>query len=281
MATILMSSTHDDRNFCVLLFGWFCNEKSDLEAVAYMKIKQLTLELEADSAKEVFPIEKIKNEFTHSKTEKYEMYKFFKCALHFSKDALHFIGDWVKICSTAKSKVQAEFKDLNFAEQCTKSEMVLVSRYEKASSTLSNGNRLFGSITAFIFPLSKYWFSFVNVEPVEVTTNRKPGGVTAPVRTTTLPPSFTTFAAFSPCPAPTKITIISLSTVKFFFDLIIINLTACLVTLLLHWELCMDSAVLNNSVLTTLMRSYNNISTSTCSRQSKRSIAENKLTGAT
>ncbi|GKC69213.1 carbonic anhydrase 2-like protein [Tanacetum coccineum] len=113
------------RNFCVLLFGWFCNEKSDLEAVAYMKIKQLTLELEADSAKEVFPIEKIKNEFTHSKTEKYEMYKFFKCALHFSNDALHFIGDWVKICSTAKSKVQAEFKDLNFAEQCTKSEMAV------------------------------------------------------------------------------------------------------------------------------------------------------------
>ncbi|GKA50173.1 carbonic anhydrase 2-like protein [Tanacetum coccineum] len=88
MATILMSSTHDDSNFCVLLFGWFCNEKSNLEAVAYTKLKQLTLDLEAHSAKEVSD----------------------------------FIGDWVKICSTAKSKVQAEFKDLNFAEQCTKSE---------------------------------------------------------------------------------------------------------------------------------------------------------------
>ncbi|GJS19077.1 carbonic anhydrase 2-like protein [Tanacetum coccineum] len=37
-----------------------------------------------------------------------------------------FIEDWVKICSTAKSKVQAEFKDLNFAEQCTKCEMEAV-----------------------------------------------------------------------------------------------------------------------------------------------------------
>ncbi|GKB92613.1 carbonic anhydrase [Tanacetum coccineum] len=49
------------------------SEKSDLEAVAYTKIKQLTLDLEADSAKEVFPIEKIKNGFTHFKTEKYEL----------------------------------------------------------------------------------------------------------------------------------------------------------------------------------------------------------------
>ncbi|GJY58281.1 2-methylene-furan-3-one reductase-like protein [Tanacetum coccineum] len=48
------------------------SEKSDLEAVAYTKIKQLALDLEADSAKEVFPIEKIKNGFTHFKTEKYD-----------------------------------------------------------------------------------------------------------------------------------------------------------------------------------------------------------------
>ncbi|GKE28188.1 carbonic anhydrase 2-like protein isoform X3, partial [Tanacetum coccineum] len=47
-------------------------EKSDLKAVAYTKIKQLTLDLEADSAKQVFPIEKIKNGFTHFKTEKYD-----------------------------------------------------------------------------------------------------------------------------------------------------------------------------------------------------------------
>ncbi|GKF16401.1 carbonic anhydrase 2-like protein [Tanacetum coccineum] len=37
-----------------------------------------------------------------------------------------FIEDWVKICSTAKSKVQAKFKDLNFAEQFTKCEMEAV-----------------------------------------------------------------------------------------------------------------------------------------------------------
>ncbi|GKB46994.1 putative reverse transcriptase domain-containing protein, partial [Tanacetum coccineum] len=132
-----------------------------LEAVAYMKIKQLTLDLEADSAKEVFPIEKIKNGFTHFKTEKYECvlihtykvqhfckydkshnnmhvtrmnYKSSSLSVHVTSQRnvqdesnLHvsdFIGDWVKICSTAKSKVQAEFKDLNFAEQCTKCEMV-------------------------------------------------------------------------------------------------------------------------------------------------------------
>ncbi|GJS89500.1 carbonic anhydrase 2 [Tanacetum coccineum] len=48
------------------------HEKSNLEAVAYTKIKQLTFDLEADSAKEVFPIKKIKNGFTHFKTEKYD-----------------------------------------------------------------------------------------------------------------------------------------------------------------------------------------------------------------
>ncbi|KAI3714206.1 hypothetical protein L1987_72802 [Smallanthus sonchifolius] len=37
-----------------------------------------------------------------------------------------FIEDWVKICSTAKTKVKAEFKDLEFAEQCTKCEMEAV-----------------------------------------------------------------------------------------------------------------------------------------------------------
>nr|GEW40556.1 carbonic anhydrase 2 [Tanacetum cinerariifolium] len=52
-------------NVAGLLLGWFCSEKIDLEVVAFMKIKQLTLDLEADSAKEVFPIEKIK-ERTHT-----------------------------------------------------------------------------------------------------------------------------------------------------------------------------------------------------------------------
>ncbi|GJZ61136.1 carbonic anhydrase 2 [Tanacetum coccineum] len=137
------------------------SEKSDLEAVAYTKIKQLTLDLEADSAKEVFPIEKIKNGFTHFKTEKYDKnpdlfgelskgqspkikYSGVGTAIEYA--VLHlkviqlqvtesstilymtsdFIEDWVKICSTAKSKVQAEFKDLNFAQQCTKCEMEAV-----------------------------------------------------------------------------------------------------------------------------------------------------------
>ncbi|GKA15274.1 carbonic anhydrase 2-like protein [Tanacetum coccineum] len=232
------------------------SEKSDFEAVAYTKIKQLTLDLEADSAKEVFPIEKIKNGFTHFKIEKYDknpdlfgelskgqspkvmsllslhlmmhisaknlyaVHGFFLLGfsslsitysrfpgeafmvrnitsmvppydkikysvvgaaieyavlhlknlclwvklwssggVHFSNQTqllwgglkgpclsrtmgVHllqvtelstilymtsdFIEDWVKICSTAKSKVQAEFKDLNFAEQCTKCEMEAV-----------------------------------------------------------------------------------------------------------------------------------------------------------
>ncbi|PWA66131.1 Carbonic anhydrase [Artemisia annua] len=188
------------------------SEKSDLEAVAYTKIKQLTLDLEADSAKEVIPIEKIKNGFTHFKTEKYDKnpdlfgelskgqspkFMVFSCSdsrvcpshildfqpgeafmvrniasmvppydktkysgvgaaieyavLHLKVEYIlvighsccggikglmsipddgttssDFIEDWVKICSTAKSKVQAEFKDLNFAEQCTKCEMEAV-----------------------------------------------------------------------------------------------------------------------------------------------------------
>ncbi|KAK1437824.1 hypothetical protein QVD17_03622 [Tagetes erecta] len=37
-----------------------------------------------------------------------------------------FIEDWVKICSSAKNKVKAEFKDLDPAEQCTKVEMEAV-----------------------------------------------------------------------------------------------------------------------------------------------------------
>lgn len=188
------------------------SEKRELEAVAYTKIKQLTLDLEADSAKEVFPIEKIKNGFTQFKTEKYDKnpdlfgelckgqspkFMVFSCSdsrvcpshildfqpgeafivrniasmvppydkikysgvgaaieyavLHLKVEYIlvighsccggikglmsipddgttssDFIEDWVKICSTAKSKVQGEFKDLNFAEQCTKCEMEAV-----------------------------------------------------------------------------------------------------------------------------------------------------------
>lgn len=41
-----------------------------------------------------------------------------------------FIEDWVNICSTAKSKVKAEFGDLDFAEQCTKCEMVRTFQYQ-------------------------------------------------------------------------------------------------------------------------------------------------------
>ncbi|KAD0572590.1 hypothetical protein E3N88_44043 [Mikania micrantha] len=37
-----------------------------------------------------------------------------------------FIEDWVKICSTAKSKVKEEFKDLDPTDQCTKCEMEAV-----------------------------------------------------------------------------------------------------------------------------------------------------------
>jgi hypothetical protein len=79
-----------------------------------------------------------------------------------------------------------------------------VSMYEKASTTWVNGNGPLGSITGFTFPLSKYGFSFLKTAPLEVTTNLKPGGVTAPVKATTLPPSFTTFTALSHCPVITE-----------------------------------------------------------------------------
>ncbi|CAK9183664.1 unnamed protein product [Ilex paraguariensis] len=71
---------------------------------------------------------------------------------------------------------------------------------EKASTTLENGNGPLESTTGFTFPLSKYGFSFSKTAPLEVTTNLKPGGVTAPVRTTTLPPSLIAFTALSHCP---------------------------------------------------------------------------------
>lgn len=48
--------------------------------------------------------------------------------------ASDFIEDWVKICSAAKSKVKAEFSDLDFAEQCTKC--------EKEAVNVSLGNLL-------------------------------------------------------------------------------------------------------------------------------------------
>ncbi|GJW39582.1 carbonic anhydrase 2-like protein [Tanacetum coccineum] len=68
-------SNSDGRNAFVFLKKPI-SEKSDLEAVAYTKIKQLMIDLEVDSAKEVFPIEKIKNGFTHFKTEKYDSWFF-------------------------------------------------------------------------------------------------------------------------------------------------------------------------------------------------------------
>ncbi|KAH6809581.1 beta carbonic anhydrase 4 [Perilla frutescens var. hirtella] len=45
-----------------------------------------------------------------------------------------FIEEWVNICKTAKAKVQAEFKDLDFSEQCT--------HLEKEAVNISLGNLL-------------------------------------------------------------------------------------------------------------------------------------------
>uniref|UniRef100_A0A0E0EL36 Uncharacterized protein n=1 Tax=Oryza meridionalis TaxID=40149 RepID=A0A0E0EL36_9ORYZ len=71
---------------------------------------------------------------------------------------------------------------------------------EKASTTWEKANGPLGSTSGFTFPDSRYGLSFSNTDPSEVTTNRNPGGTTAPVSTTTLPPSFTTLTAFSPWP---------------------------------------------------------------------------------
>jgi carbonic anhydrase len=48
------------------------SEKGDLEAVAALKIKQLTAELEATADKPFNPVERIKTGFAHFKKEKYE-----------------------------------------------------------------------------------------------------------------------------------------------------------------------------------------------------------------
>ncbi|KAL8267441.1 hypothetical protein R6Q59_004785 [Mikania micrantha] len=183
------------------------SERSDLGAVAAVKIKQLTADLEAATS-----VERIKTGFTHFKTEKYEKnpslfedlakeqhpkFMVFACSdsrvcpshildfqpgeafvvrnianmvpsydkmrysgvgaaieyavLHLKVDTIlvmghsccggikalmsipadgttssDFIEDWVKICSTAKSKVKEEFKDLDPTDQCTKCEMEAV-----------------------------------------------------------------------------------------------------------------------------------------------------------
>ncbi|XP_076936227.1 carbonic anhydrase 2-like [Bidens hawaiensis] len=183
------------------------SERSDLEAVAAAKIKQLTADLEAATS-----VERIKTGFTHFKTEKYEKnpslygelekgqhpkYMVFACsdsrvcpshvlefqpgeafmvrnianmvppydktkyssvgaALEYEVEHLKvenilvmghsccggikglmsipedgttssdFIEDWVKICSSAKSKVKAEFSELSLTEQCSKCEVEAV-----------------------------------------------------------------------------------------------------------------------------------------------------------
>lgn len=48
------------------------SEKGDLEAVAVVKIKQLTAELEATDANKFDPVEKIQTGFAHFKNEIYE-----------------------------------------------------------------------------------------------------------------------------------------------------------------------------------------------------------------
>lgn len=58
----------------------------------------------------------------------------------------------------------------------------------------------FGSIRSFTFPLLKYEFDLDSTEPCEVTTNLKPGGVTAPVKPTMLLPSLIALTALPPCP---------------------------------------------------------------------------------
>ncbi|KAL8196546.1 hypothetical protein R6Q57_024841 [Mikania cordata] len=183
------------------------SERSDLGAVAAVKIKQLTADLEAATS-----VERIKTGFNHFKKEKYEKnpslfeelakeqhpkFMVFACSdsrvcpshildfqpgeafvvrnianmvppydnmrysgvgaaieyavLHLKVDTIlvmghsccggikalmsnpadgttssDFIEDWVKICSTAKSKVKEEFKDLDPTDQCTKCEMEAV-----------------------------------------------------------------------------------------------------------------------------------------------------------
>ncbi|GJU96045.1 carbonic anhydrase 2-like protein [Tanacetum coccineum] len=97
-------------------------EKSDLKAVAYTKIKQLTLDLEADSAKQIkYSVVGAAIEYAvlHLKVE-YILVIGHSCCGG-SKGLMSIPDD-----GTTSSKVQAEFKDLNFAEQCTKCEMEAV-----------------------------------------------------------------------------------------------------------------------------------------------------------
>ncbi|GJR93129.1 hypothetical protein Tco_0265303 [Tanacetum coccineum] len=64
----------------------------------------------------------------------------------FSGHELLHRGIGVKICSTAKSKVQAEFKDLNFAEQCTKSTILLwIQMSNIGLKNLPKGRKAIGS----------------------------------------------------------------------------------------------------------------------------------------
>ncbi|KAI3812112.1 hypothetical protein L1987_16818 [Smallanthus sonchifolius] len=118
---------------------------NDLEAVAAAKIKQLTAEtntsLYEELAKEQHPKTRyagigaaIEYAVHHLKVENILVMGHSCCGgikglMSIPDDGTtssDFVEDWVKICSTAKAKVKAEFKDLDFAEQCTKCEMEAV-----------------------------------------------------------------------------------------------------------------------------------------------------------